>query len=327
MTSAPQYTATEAADHPAMNHSVEIPTIFPAGARNAAEAFPFLAPPALAARLMAERGEGPLSRQFLPTVEELQEVPGYTTDPLNESCTQKIPGLITKYPGRVLLKVTTGCVVHCRFCFRRHDRATPTPMSPRAFRPALEAIAADSSLREVILSGGDPLTLSDRRLERLAARLADIPHLKRLRIHTRVPVFLPKRITPRLIRILTGSRLTPIVVVHVNHAAELDAPALAALARMVDAGIPLLNQSVLLKGINDDVESLADLCEALIDARVMPYYLHLLDAVAGAAHFEVPEARGRALMTALRARLPGYAVPRLVREVVGLSSKQEILYA
>ncbi|MBF0263220.1 MAG: KamA family radical SAM protein [Magnetococcales bacterium] len=307
-----------------MNHSLEISLEFPSEAREAAEQFPFLVPPALVARLKEEGGHGPLSRQFLPSAEEMRVVPGYSADPLHESAAQQHPGLIAKYPGRVLLKVTTGCVVHCRFCFRRHVRAESAPPLT-GFEPAFEAIAADETIREVILSGGDPLTLSDRRLQPVVARLAAIPHLHRLRIHTRVPLFHPKRISARLMRILTGHRLTPIVVLHVNHATELDQPARGALARMVEAGIPLLNQSVLLKGVNDDVESLVALCEALIDARVMPYYLHLLDAVSGAAHFEVPEARGRELMSLLRARLPGYAVPRLAREVVGLDSKQEIL--
>jgi KamA family protein len=186
----------------------------------------------------------------------------------------------------------------------------------------MQTIARDRSIHEVILSGGDPLTLSDGELARLAEELARIPHLRRLRIHTRLPVMIPQRVTDELIAWIRGSRLLPVMVVQVNHPAEIDGDVARAFGRLVDAGIPLLNQSVLLRGVNDRADVLAELCERLIDLRVMPYYLHQLDPVAGAAHFEVHIARGIALVTELRARLPGYAVPRYVRETSGGTNKE-----
>jgi KamA family protein len=186
----------------------------------------------------------------------------------------------------------------------------------------LARIAADRSIEEVILSGGDPLVLSDRRLAQLAKRLAEIPHLRRLRVHTRMPIVIPQRVTESLVAWLRGTRLVALVVVHANHPAELDAAVAAALGRLVDAGIPVLHQAVLLAGVNDRAEVLVELYRRLVDVRVMPYYLHQLDRVAGAAHFEVPTARGVELLALLRGELPGYAVPRYVREVPGAASKQ-----
>jgi L-lysine 2,3-aminomutase len=186
----------------------------------------------------------------------------------------------------------------------------------------LQAISSDHSIHEVILSGGDPLTLPDCELAQFAEQLAQIPHLRRLRIHTRLPVMIPQRVNDDLLSWLRANRLSPIVVVQVNHPAEIDGEVAAAFGRLVDAGIPLLNQSVLLRGVNDRAEVLAELCERLVELRVMPYYLHQLDAVAGAAHFEVPVAAGLALIAELRARLPGYAVPRYVRETPGAANKE-----
>jgi EF-P beta-lysylation protein EpmB len=218
--------------------------------------------------------------------------------------------------------VTTGaCAVHCRYCFRRHFPYSEGPRSLAEWAPALERLAADSSIEEVLLSGGDPLTLVDSWLGRLAERLASIDHLRRLRVHTRLPVVIPERVCDELLAWLRGTRLTPIMVVHANHPAEISDDVAAALGRLVDAGIPVLNQAVLLRGVNDDADALAELCRRLVDLRVMPYYLHQLDRVAGAAHFEVPEATGRRLVAELRRRLPGYAVPRYVRETPGEASK------
>jgi EF-P beta-lysylation protein EpmB len=218
--------------------------------------------------------------------------------------------------------VTTGaCAVHCRYCFRRHYPYSEGPRSLAEWEPAIERLAADSSIDEVLLSGGDPLTLVDSWLARLAERLASIGHLRRLRIHTRLPIVIPERVCDELIAWLRGTRLTPIMVVHANHPAEISEEVAAALGRLVDAGVPVLNQAVLLSGVNDDADALAELCRRLVDLRVMPYYLHQLDRVAGAAHFEVPEATGRRLVAELRRRLPGYAVPRYVRETPGEASK------
>ena len=188
-----------------------------------------------------------------------------------------------------------------------------------------ERIAADETIHEVILSGGDPLTLVDDLLARLADRLAEIPQLRRLRVHTRLPIVIPQRVTGELLDWLTDTRLTPIVVVHVNHAAEIDTAVVESLSRVVSAGIPVLNQAVLLRGVNDDAETLTELCERLIDLRVIPYYLHQLDRVAGAAHFEVSIARGQEIIRQLQARLPGYAVPRFVQEVPGAPHKVSLI--
>jgi EF-P beta-lysylation protein EpmB len=229
--------------------------------------------------------------------------------------------LLQKYHGRVLLIMTGACAVHCRYCFRRNFAYADAPRTAIDWRPALEEIAADASLREAILSGGDPLTLIDARLAEFVQQLAAIPHLRRLRFHTRLPIMIPERVTDELIALLRGSRLTPILVVHANHANELDEHVAAALAKLADAGIVLLNQAVLLAGVNDSAEAQAALCERLVDLRVVPYYLHQLDPVAGAAHFEVPIDTGRRIINQLRERLPGYAVPRYVAEIPGEASK------
>jgi KamA family protein len=195
------------------------------------------------------------------------------------------------------------------------------PKSADAWRPAIDQIAIDSSIGEVLISGGDPLILVDPLIESLLKMLAQVPHVRRVRLHTRLPIVLPQRVTNGLLQLLTGTRLTPIVVVHANHPQELGPDVAEAIGRLVSAGIPVLNQSVLLAGVNDDADTLCRLCEALIDLRVIPYYLHQLDRVRGTAHFEVPSERGRDLIKEIRARLPGYAVPRYVQEVPGLPHK------
>jgi EF-P beta-lysylation protein EpmB len=292
-----------------------------ATASHAAGCFPLLVPRAYLSRICPGNPEDPLLVQVLPRAAEWVEVPGYRTDPLGEAGATCRPGLLWKYRGRCLMVTTPRCAVHCRFCFRRHYPYQASPKVPADWEPAFEQIAADGSIHEIILSGGDPLTLPDEQLAQFAGRLAEIPHVRRLRLHTRLPVMIPRRVTGRLLGCLRGTRLTPIVVIHVNHPAEIDTAVAAALGRLVDAGIPLLNQAVLLRGVNDRVDVLATLCERLVDLRVMPYYLHQLDRVAGAAHFEVPEATGVRLIEQLRARLPGYAVPRYVRETPGAISK------
>jgi EF-P beta-lysylation protein EpmB len=213
------------------------------------------------------------------------------------------------------------CAVHCRYCFRRHYPYEAEPAGLSDWAPALETLSADPSVREVILSGGDPLILTDRRLGELIGALESIPHLRRLRIHSRLPIVLPDRIDEGLLALLRGTALTTVLVVHANHPAEIVGDCAAALRRLVTAGIPTLNQSVLLRGVNDDVETLAELSERLIDLGVIPYYLHQLDRVTGTAHFEVGDDEAGRLVEGLRTRLPGYAVPRLVREVPGAASK------
>lgn len=290
-------------------------------ARRAAGDFPVFAPRAYIARMRYADRHDPLLRQVLPLEEELAAPAGYTSDPVGDLAATVLPGLLHKYHSRVLMVTTGACAVHCRYCFRRHFPYSEGPRSPQAWAGALDTIAQDHTLREVILSGGDPLTLVDSHLAELAGRLAAIGHVKRLRIHTRLPLMIPQRVTPELIGWLRSTRLTPIVVIHANHARELEGDAAEALTALADAGILLLNQAVLLSGVNDDVETLVELCERLVDLRVMPYYLHQLDRVVGAAHFEVDEAQGHHLIHTLRQRLPGYAVPRYVRETAGAPFK------
>jgi len=298
-----------------------LPADYEPAAAAAAGQFPVFAPWSFVDRMRSGDPHDPLLRQVLPVAEELDEVPGFAADPLAEAAAMPRPGLVAKYPGRVLLITTGACAVHCRYCFRRHFPYQDAPHGIADWEPALQQIARDPTIDEVLLSGGDPLTRTDAQLAALGESLAAIPHLRRLRVHTRLPIMIPQRVTEGLLAWLGGSRLTPIVVVHANHPAELEGDVPAALGRLVERGVPVLNQAVLLRGVNDDAQVLEALCRRLVDLRVLPYYLHQLDRVAGAAHFEVPVARGRQLWAALQSRLPGYAVPRYVRETPGRSSK------
>lgn len=266
----------------------------------------------------------PILRQVLPAAEESAPAPeGYAADAVGDLAPAAHPaaGLIRKYAGRALLVTTGLCAVNCRFCFRR---AFPYEETRDGLATAMQVIEEDPSLSEVILSGGDPLTQPDGALRPLIERLASIPHLKRLRIHSRVPVVLPDRITPELVALLRRTRLQPWVVAHFNHPRELAPPAVAACRRLIDAGIPVLNQSVLLRGVNDDIEVLVALHEGLVDVGIKPYYLHQLDRVTGVAHFEVPIAQGRELVEALRARVTGIAMPTWVQDLPGEPAKQPL---
>jgi EF-P beta-lysylation protein EpmB len=292
-----------------------------AGERN----FPVFVPRGYIARMRQGDPHDPLLRQVLPLAAEGDSVPGYSCDPVGDVAAAVAPGLLHKYPGRGLIVTTPSCAVHCRYCFRRHFPYADDRGFQHDSWPSLRHIEADNSIREVILSGGDPLTIVDERLAELAKRLAAIEHVTRLRVHTRVPIMIPQRVTDELTGWLRGTRLTPIVVLHVNHAQELDGPVSRALARLVDAGIPLLNQAVLLAGVNDNLGALVALSERLVELRIMPYYLHQLDRVAGAAHFSVTPERGAELIEQMRSQLPGYAVPRYVREVAGAASKLPVI--
>lgn len=303
-----------------------------------ATGFAVRVPRPFAAEMVSGELSDPLLLQVWPQAAELIEAEGYVGDPLCEARACAAPRLIRKYRGRALLLAAEPCAIHCRFCFRRHHRqALPfSPSDPDAHRlgdcggrfgvgrldAAIAALAGDSSLSEAILSGGDPLTLSDCQLTELLERLAAIEHLRRVRIHTRVPIVAPQRVTAEFVARLRATRLTPWLVVHVNHPRELSADAVAATARLSDAGIPVLSQTVLLRGVNDRFEVLAELFSRLVDCRIVPYYLHQLDPVAGAAHFAVEIDRGRELIRRLRAELPGYAVPRYVQETPGMPSKE-----
>jgi len=302
--------------------ALELPSTLVAPSLQAAASFPLFAPWPYINRMAKGDATDPLLRQVLPLLHETSNHDGFVADPVGDSAAQLSPGLLQKYYGRALLITTGVCAVHCRYCFRRQYPYASAPKSPADWEPALERIADDPSIEEVILSGGDPLTLVDGQLAALARRIARIKHVQRLRIHTRLPIVIPQRVTTDLIDWLRGTRLTPIMVVHANHAQEIDEPTANALARLVDAGIPVLNQSVLLRGVNDNADALIDLSRRLIDLRVMPYYLHQIDRVAGAAHFEVPITRGLELIAAMRRALPGYAVPRHVQETAGEPHKR-----
>ncbi len=283
----------------------------------AARNFAVRVPPAVIDRIRKGDGKDPVLRQVLPVDAEERATPGFVADPLGEGILTENGGLIRKYRGRALIVVTGACAVHCRYCFRRHFPFTVDADPLRA----IDAVAADESIREVILSGGDPLMLGDERLQELLGRIEAIAHVRRIRIHTRMPVVLPERIDGGLLAVVSDLDRPPVVVVHVNHARELGRKARTALTALAEEGVALFNQSVLLAGVNDDVDVLAELSDELFDCRVVPYYLHLLDRVDGAAHFEVPEERAVALIEQLAARLPGYLVPRLVREIEGAPFK------
>lgn len=284
--------------------------------------FPLKVPRPFIARMQRGNPHDPLLRQVLPL--DVEAVPGGVADPLDERHCNPAPGLLHKYAGRVLLTVAPHCAVHCRYCFRREFDYTANTPGRAQWQAALDHIAADPDIHEAILSGGDPLAAGDRHLAWLVEWLAAIPHLRRLRIHTRTPIVIPQRVTDGLLQWLTGTRLQPVMVLHCNHAQEVDTEVGAALVRLADAGVPLLNQSVLLRGVNDGVAALKSLSEVLFSHRVLPYYLHLLDPVTGAGHFDVPEPEARDLMAGLRAVLPGYLVPRLVREIPGRDAKTVI---
>lgn len=300
---------------------LDLPERYREPARRAAESFPLMVPRSFLRRMEPGNPRDPLLRQVLPLEEELTPNPGFSDDALAEENFRTAPGLLQKYEGRALMIATGVCAVHCRYCFRRFYPYGNEPRREIDWQPALEAVAADNSLREIILSGGDPLMLTDSRLAFLCGELERIGHLNRLRLHTRLPIVLPERVTEPLVSLLTSGRLTPIVVVHANHPREVVDDCADALQQLVRSGITVLNQAVLLKGINDTVEAQLELSERLIDLGVIPYYLHQLDRVSGTAHFEVPESVGRRIIEELRRRLPGYALPRYVREIPGEPSK------
>lgn len=300
---------------------LELPLQLAGAAAGGAGQFPVFVPPAYLRRIVPGDVNDPLLRQVLPLAAETESRPGFSSDPVLDRQATLRPGVLQKYAGRALLVTTGACAVHCRYCFRRHFPYEEIPHSETAWDNALQVIAQDSSISEVILSGGDPLMLVDTKLSQLSQRIAAIAHVRRLRIHTRLPIMIPTRINDELLDWLTATRLTPIMVIHANHARELDDAVARSLDRVRSARVTLLNQAVLLRGVNDSVEAQADLSARLIELGVVPYYLHQLDRVAGAAHFEVPIDEGRWIVEQLRATLPGYMVPRYVQEIAGKLSK------
>ena len=284
--------------------------------------FPLRVPRGYVARMRPNDPDDPLLRQVLPLADEDRLTPGFGRDPVGDLAALAGPGVLHKYHGRALLVTTGACAIHCRYCFRRHFPYAKAQGHADDWRAVLDYLARDPDIEEVILSGGDPLALSDRRLAALVERLDGVPQVRRLRIHTRLPIVLPERVDAALLDWLGATRLKPVMVLHANHAQELDAAVDAVLHQLSAAGVCLLNQSVLLRGVNDSVAALRHLSERLFDAGVLPYYLHLLDRVQGAAHFEVPEHEARQLLAELSAQLPGYLLPRLVREQAGAAAKQ-----
>ena len=283
--------------------------------------FALRVPRGFVARMQRGDPKDPLLLQVLPQLAECDDMPGFTEDAVGDLNARSAHGVLHKYQGRALLIAAGSCAVNCRYCFRRHFPYSEDIAAANGWRDALAHVRADSSIREVILSGGDPLVLSDAKLLELSRGLEAIPHVHTLRIHSRIPVVLPERINAGFCDWLASIPLRRVVVLHANHPNELDDSVRAACTRLHEAGATLLNQSVLLRAINDDHRTLAMLSERLFDCGVLPCYLHQLDRVRGAAHFEVSDDRARELVEMMRAMLPGYLVPRLVREVAGAPGK------
>ena len=290
-------------------------------AADAEASFSVFAPQPFVDRIERGNALDPLLLQLLPTAAENQSPEHFSLDPLAEADAVLTEGVLKKYAGRALFIVTGACAIHCRYCFRRHFPYSENSVDSSKWDQAIDAIAADPQIEEVILSGGDPLTVVNATLKKLFVKLESVTHLKRIRIHTRLPIMIPNRVTNELIEIFSGSSKQQVMVIHSNHANEIDDQVAAALQKLSRAGVTLLNQSVLLAGVNDSAEALIDLSKRLLATGVMPYYLHQLDEVVGAAHFEVPVERGVELISEMRAALPGFAVPRYVKEIPGQPNK------
>ncbi|MEN5265821.1 EF-P beta-lysylation protein EpmB [Stenotrophomonas sp. TWI587] len=281
-------------------------------------------PQGFAARMRHGDRHDPLLRQVLPITDELKVVPGFSLDAVGDGAAKKATGVIQKYRGRALLVTTGSCAINCRYCFRRHFDYGTENAAREGWRDAVEAIAQDPDIDEVILSGGDPLSLATHKLVELTQALKQIPHLRRLRIHSRLPVVLPERVDDELVQWIASLPWPVAFVIHANHANEFDASVDAAMARLRAAGATLLNQAVLLRGVNDSIEALQGLSERSFAAGVLPYYLYQVDRVEGVAHFEVADDTAKDLHAQLTARLSGYLVPKLVREISGDSSKRPV---
>ncbi|NNM60029.1 MAG: EF-P beta-lysylation protein EpmB [Legionellales bacterium] len=283
--------------------------------------FKMRVPLGFVARMQIGNPHDPLLRQVLPIADEHKLSSDFTRDPLNENISNPVPGLLQKYKTRVLLTISGACAINCRYCFRRHFPYSDNNPGMNGWMAAIDYIRARPDISEVIFSGGDPLTAPDNFLATLANHLASIPHVTTLRIHTRMPIVLPERINNEFIDWFTGSRLKPVLVTHCNHPQEIDTSVAYAARCLQQAGVLLLNQSVLLKGINDNVSILTTLSNKLFECHILPYYLNLLDKVEGTAHFDLPQTTAIALHQELLAHLPGYLVPRLIREIPGKPSK------
>lgn len=282
-------------------------------------------PKEFVARMQKGNPRDPLLLQILPQIAEMQTHPLYSQDPLAENKVNPIPGLLHKYKSRVLLTASSSCGIHCRYCFRRHFPYADNNPSLQGWQQAFTYIAEHPEINEVIFSGGDPLTAPDSYLAKLTSQLANIPHIKTLRIHTRMPIIIPQRITDSMLDWFCGSRLKSVLITHCNHPQEIDNQVAASLQRLKNADVTLLNQSVLLKDVNDDAACLIELSEKLFSCDVLPYYLHLLDKVQGSQHFDLPPQRAQQLLGKMMCELPGYLVPRLVQEVPGMPCKMPVM--
>lgn len=283
--------------------------------------FPLKVPRSFADRIEKGNSNDPILRQILPISAELADVPNYLHDPVGDLCSTPIPGILHKYSGRALLITTGGCAIHCRYCFRRNFPYMDLQLSSSRLQNALTYIKQHTDINEIILSGGDPLLLNDQRINELIQHLNSIDHIKRIRIHSRIPVVLPERITPELLTSLESSRQKVIMVIHANHANELSPQFAEMCQNIASSGILLLNQSVLLKEVNDNIDQLIALSEKLFQFGILPYYLHVLDKATGTAHFDVDRATAIKLHQQLLQALPGYLVPKLVEEQAGATSK------
>lgn len=291
---------------------------------DARQSFSLRVPRGFVRRMTRGNPRDPLLLQVLPAAAELIERKGFVADPLGEVSDMRQPGVLRKYQGRALLLASGACAVHCRYCFRREFPYATAGLASSDTAHALAAITADTSVHEVILSGGDPLTLSNTRLATLLRALDEIAHVRRVRIHTRLPIVLPERVDDGLIASLRETSQRLVIVLHSNHARELDDPVAKAVATLASTPSLLLNQSVLLRHVNDDSDTLAALSERLFELGVQPYYIHQLDPVRGTAHFRVGDRRARRLLGEVAAKLPGYLVPRLVRERRGVPAKEQL---
>jgi L-lysine 2,3-aminomutase len=304
---------------------LELNSSFLPAAQRAAKLFPLRVPVGFLARMRKACPDDPLLQQVLPLAAEEVISIGFSHDPLQEHTVNPLPGLLHKYHGRVLLTITGACAINCRYCFRRHFPYAENISGGKAWQDILAYIKADTSISEVILSGGDPLLANDHYLGKCTDDLADIAHVNILRIHSRLPIVLPERITNDFLNWFSNTRLQTILVTHSNHANELDDSVQQAIEKLRARKIIVLNQAVLLKGVNDNVEALINLSQRLFACGILPYYLHLLDKVQGAAHFAVSEEKAKQLMTVLREKLPGYLVPKCVYEQGGAASKLPVI--
>ena len=308
-------------DPKALLERLSLPNELLEQAQAASQLFPLRVPLEFLNRMELGNPNDPLLKQVLPIRDEFIQAPGFTEDPLNESDARPTPGVVHKYKDRALLILSGACAINCRYCFRRHFPYSDNQLSGEHWQRALAYLKEHTELREVIFSGGDPLVTSDHRFSKMVADLEAIPHLERLRVHTRLPVVIPSRVTDQLNDTLHNSRLNCVVVLHINHANEIDQSLSDAVTKLKQSGATILNQAVLLKGVNDSADEQVRLSRALFSAGILPYYLFLFDPVAGASHFDIPIERGKEIFTQMQRELPGYLVPRLAKEISGKTSK------